>query len=221
MPRSARIIADEGFYHLLNRGNGQQQVFQKAGDYQAFLQLLAQTQQEFNLELFAYCLMPNHFHLLVKVQKSQDLSRGMQWFMTTHVRRYHRHYRSSGHLWQGRYKSFAIEDDDHFLTVARYIEGNPVRAGLVGTALDWEWSSHQRRCKLLRGLAPQVPVPVRDETAERGQSLAKEGLSPAIPTIAAWPIAVETNWTEFVDMPLTGRELAKTRRLVARQRSAG
>jgi putative transposase len=165
--------------------------------------------------------MPNHFHLLVKVQKSQDLSRGMQWFMTTHVRRYHRHYRSSGHLWQGRYKSFAIEDDDHFLTVARYIEGNPVRAGLVGTALDWEWSSHQRRCKLLRGLAPQVPVPVRDETAERGQSLAKEGLSPAIPTIAAWPLAVETNWTEFVDMPLTGRELAKTRRLVVRQRSAG
>jgi hypothetical protein len=66
-----------------------------------------------------------------------------------------------------------------------------------------------------------VPAPVRDETAERGQSLAKEGLSPAIPTIAAWPIAVETNWTEFVDMPLTGRELAKTRRLVARQRSAG
>ena len=218
MPRSARKIADEGIYHLLNRGNGQQQVFKKEGDYQAFLHLLGQAQQEFNLELFAYCLMPNHFHLLVKVQKSEDLSRGMQWFMTTHVRRYHRHYRSSGHLWQGRYKSFGIEDDEHFLTVARYIEGNPVRAGLVDTALNWEWSSHQRRCELIRGLAPQVPVPLEDEAAERGQSLLTEGLSLLI---ATWPIPVETNWTEFVDMPLTGRELAKTRRLVARQRSEG
>jgi putative transposase len=108
MPRCARMVDDEGMYHILNRGNGQQRVFQKDGDYLAFLVLLVQMLDQFGIVMFAYCLMPNHFHLLVKVQKGEDLSRGMQWFMTTHVRRYHRHYRSSGHLWQGRYKSFGI-----------------------------------------------------------------------------------------------------------------
>ena len=157
MPRSARLVDDEGIYHIINRGNGRQCVFQKDGDYQTFLDLLGQMLEQFDIVLFAYCLMPNHFHLLVKVYKGEDLSRGMQWFTTTHVRRYHRHYGTSGHVWQGRFKSFGIQDDNHFITVARYVEGNPVRAGLVESAIDWCWSSHRER---FEGLAPQVPVPL-------------------------------------------------------------
>lgn len=188
MPRSARMVDDGGIYHILNRGNGQQQVFKKDGDYSAFLGLLAQMREQFGIVLYAYCLMPNHFHLLVKVQMGVDLSRGMQWFMTTHVRRYHRHYNSSGHLWQGRYKSFGIDDDDHFLTVARYVEGNPVRAGLVGTATEWMWSSHRGRCELEPDLL-----------------------------ISPLPVHYAVSWSEFVDTPLTGRELVKSRKMVMRQ----
>lgn len=148
MPRCARMIDDNGMYHVLNRGNGQQRVFQKDGDYAAFLVMLAQMKERFAVEIYAYCLMPNHFHLLLKPHTAEDLSRSMQWFMTTHVRRYHRHYGTSGHVWQGRFKSFGIQDDDHCLTVARYVEGNPVRAGLVESAMDWCWSSHRSRCGL-------------------------------------------------------------------------
>jgi putative transposase len=186
------LVEDGGVYHILNRGNGQQRVFQKDGDYLSFLDLLGQMLEQFDIVLFAYCLMPNHFHLLVKVQKGENLSCGMQWFMTTHVRRYHRHYRSSGHIWQGRYKSFAIQDDDHFLTVARYVEGNPVRAGLVGSAVDWVWSSHRGRSGLVTdNLVTSLPMPFAGD------------------------------WTEFVNTPMTPTEILKSRKLIIRQKSKG
>ncbi len=148
MPRNARIITDDGIYHILNRGNGLQQVFHKDADYKAFITLLREALVRHRIALYAYCLMPNHFHLLVKAVAGEDLSRCMQWLMTTHVRRYHTHYQSSGHLWQGRYKSIPVEDDEYFLTVACYIEENPVRAGLVETSANWYWSSHRERCGL-------------------------------------------------------------------------
>lgn len=72
-----------------------------------------------------------HFHLLVQPAESEDLSKWMRWLMTSHVRRYHRHYGSSGHIWQGRFKSFVVEGDNHLLTAMRYVEGNPVQAGMV------------------------------------------------------------------------------------------
>lgn len=188
MPRAAREIIDGGVYHILNRGNGRQRVYQKDGDYLAFTALLKQMLERFTIDLYAYCLMPNHFHLLVKAEKGEDLSRGMQWFTTTHVRRYHRHYGTSGHLWQGRYKSFPVRDDEQLLTVTRYVEGNPVRAGLVETAAGWVWSSHRARCGLE---------------------------SDAI--VAPLPITIDSNWTSFVDTPLTGIELAKVKKPMERQ----
>ena len=106
------------------------------------------------------------------------------------------HYRSSGHFWQGRYKSFGIQDNDHFLTVARYVEGNPVRAGLVDTALDWVWSSHRGRSM---GLAPQVPVPLE-------------------PLVTPLPVPFMGDWTDFVNTPMTPTEMAKARKLIARQK---
>ncbi|MBT1072984.1 REP-associated tyrosine transposase [Pelotalea chapellei] len=145
MPRIARALADNCCYHLINRGNGQQQVFHKDGDYRAFIDLLLHARTKYAVKLQAWCLMPNHFHLLVQPEQADQLNKCMQWLMTSHVRRYHAHYGTSGHVWQGRYKSFIVQEDDHLLTVARYIEANPVRAGLSATASQWPWSSHPSR----------------------------------------------------------------------------
>jgi putative transposase len=141
MPRGARDALGGYCYHVLNRGNGRRTVFRKAGDYAAFLQLLRQAGERVDVRLLAYCLMPNHFHLALWPRRDGDLSAYMMWLTTAHVRRYHQHYHSSGHVWQGRFRSFPIQEDDHLLTVLRYIERNPVRAGLVERAEAWLWSS--------------------------------------------------------------------------------
>src|SRR5437879_789707 len=93
------------------------------------------------LPLLAFCLMPNHFHLALWPRRDGDLSDYMMWLLTAHVRRYHQHYHSSGHVWQGRFRAFPIEEDDHLLTVLRYLERNPLRAGLAASAPGWLWSS--------------------------------------------------------------------------------
>jgi putative transposase len=128
-------------YHVLNRGNARATVFHKDSDYQAFLDLLGEACNRLPMRVLAYCLLPNHFHLALWPQRNGDLSRWMQWLLTSHVRRYHKHHHSSGHVWQGRFKAFPIEQDNHLLTVLRYIERNPVRAGLVSRAGQWPWSS--------------------------------------------------------------------------------
>jgi len=89
--------------------------------------------------------MPNHFHLVLEPADQTALSQFMQWLLTSHVRRYHKHYGSSGHIWQGRFKSFPVQRDEHLITVLRYILQNPVRAGLASTAGEWLWSSLRRR----------------------------------------------------------------------------
>jgi REP-associated tyrosine transposase len=145
MPRSARATPGGYCYHVLNRGNARRTVFHKNADYAAFLKLLQQADERTPIRLIGYCLMPNHFHLVVWPNGDRDLSKYMQWLMTAHVRRYHRHYHSTGHVWQGRFKVFSIQEDLHLLTVLRYVERNPVRAGLVERAEDWRWSSASPR----------------------------------------------------------------------------
>jgi putative transposase len=127
----------------LNRGNGKNTVFHKDGDYAAFLKLIKQAADRMPMRLLSYCLMPNHFHLVLWPKHDGDLSKWMQWLTTAHVRRYHRHYDSSGHVWQGRFKSFPIQTDEHLLTVMRYVERNPVRAKAIPVrkAQNWNWSS--------------------------------------------------------------------------------
>jgi putative transposase len=93
------------------------------------------------MRLIAYCLMPNHFHLALWPHEDDDLSRWMQWLMTTHVHRYLAHYHRTGHVWQGRFRAFPIEEDDHLRVVLRYIERNALRASLVERAEQWPWSS--------------------------------------------------------------------------------
>ena len=143
MPRTARASAGNVIYHVLNRGNGGNEVFHEDEDYGSFLQLLNQANERVSMRLLAFCLMPDHFHLVAWPRKAGDLSRWMQWLMTSHVRRYHLHYDSSGHVWQGRFKAFPVQADEHLLTVMRYVERNPVstKSVPVRKAQKWPWSS--------------------------------------------------------------------------------
>ncbi len=192
MPRIARALVDNCCYHLTNRGNGRQQIFHKDEDYRAFIDLLLQARGKYGVKLLAWCLMPNHYHLLVQPAEADQLNKWMQWLMTTHVRRYHKHYGSSGHVWQGRYKSFIVQDDAHLLTVTRYIEGNPVRALLAPAVGQWPWSSYQGRNEATEELRPD-PL----------------------------PISLPEDWATFVDTPLTDVELEKVRNSVNRQTPFG
>jgi putative transposase len=192
MPRIARGLVNGFIYHVINRGNGRHEVFHKDQDYKSFINIMTEAQSRALLKVLAYCIMPNHFHMLLMPNKGRDLSRWMQWLLTSHVRRYHRHYRSSGHVWQGRFKSFIVQKDDHLLTAIRYIERNPVRAGLVVSAKDWRWSSH------------------------RGRSGFNSGL-----LLSELPIELPRNWQDYVDTPLTDKELEKIRQCVKRQSPYG
>ena len=141
MPRPVRTSVGGVCYHVLNRGNGRAEVFHKDADYEAFLRLIGEACKRLPMRVLAYCLMPNHFHLALQPIHDGELSRWMQWLTTAHVRRYHRHYQGSGHVWQDRFKSFPIQADDHLYLVLRYIERNPLRANLVERAQDWRWLS--------------------------------------------------------------------------------
>jgi putative transposase len=168
MPRSLRQSLGGYCYHVFNRGNARQTVFHKPEDYDAFLKAMRHATDQVPMRLLAACLMPNHFHLVVWPEKDGDLSRWMQWLTSTHVRRYHKHHDSSGHVWQGRFKAFAIQDDDHLLTVFRYVERNPVRAGLCKRSTDWRWSSARWR-KFGNEEIPLAsgPVPLPNDWSKR------------------------------------------------------
>jgi putative transposase len=141
MPRTARASVGGVIYHALNRGNRREAVFHKPADYDAFVESMYEAKQRLPLDLLGYCLMPSHFHLVLRPKGDGDLGRWMQRLLATHAQRYHRQYHTTGHVWQGRFKAFPIQDDDHLLTVLRYVERNPVRAELVAKAEHWKWSS--------------------------------------------------------------------------------
>ncbi len=141
MPRTARASVPGMWYHVLNRGNRREEVFHKPADYDAFVTAIADANERLAVNILGYCLMPNHFRLVIRPRGEGELGRWMQWLLTAHVRRYHRHYGTSGHVWQGRFKAFPVQDDDHLVAVLRYVERNALRAELVARAEDWKWSS--------------------------------------------------------------------------------
>src|ERR1051325_359997 len=143
MARKMRKLADEAIYHVLNRGNGRMRIFYKRGDFEAFIKLLEEGRQRTGMRILGYCLMDNHWHLVLWPRKGADLSRFMGWVSTTHVRRMREHRRDGegGHVYQGRFKDFLVQEDGHFLTLMRYVESNPLRAKMVRRAEDWPWSS--------------------------------------------------------------------------------
>ena len=129
------------WYHVLNRGNRREDVFHKPGDYDAFVEAIIDASARLPVDVLGYCLMPNHFHLVIRPHADGDLGRWVQWLLMAHARRYHRHYGTSGHVWQGRFKAFIIQDEEHLRLVLRYVERNALRAELVTRAEDWKWSS--------------------------------------------------------------------------------
>jgi putative transposase len=137
-------------------------LFHKPEDYQAFERVLAEGLERYPIELLTYCVMPNHWHLVVCPKTNEALGRWMGWVGVTHVRRHHEHYhrRGGGHLYQGRFKSFPVSSDEHFLTLCRYVEANPRRAKLVDRAEEWPWCGLWRRRRRIGGL-PLVEWPVR------------------------------------------------------------
>jgi putative transposase len=140
MPRPLRPIADGLVYHVINRGNNGQAVFHGEGDYGAFLKAVADLKDRKKFDLYGYCLMSNHIHMVIRPREG-TISRIVQSLLVSHTQRYHRFHRSGGHVWQGRFKSPVIQDDEHLLTVLRYVEANPLRAGIVKQAGEYRWSS--------------------------------------------------------------------------------
>jgi putative transposase len=184
-------------YHVLNRGNGRMRIFHKPGDFAAFERVLAEGLRRYPVELFTYCVLSSHWHLVVRPKTGVALGRLMGWVGVTHVRRHHEHYhtRGGGHLYQGRFKSFPVEEDDYFLTLCRYVEANALRAGMVERAEDWQYSGLWRR--------------IHGKEAE-GLSL----LSP-------WPMERPRNWRARVNTGLAEKQLETLRDCVGRGRPYG
>ena len=160
-------------------------------DLEAFERILAEALERYAIQLFAFQLMPNHWHFVLRPNQDGEMSRFMRWVTATHTMRYHAHYHSSGegHVYQGRFKSFPIQEDEHFFTVCRYVERNALRAEMVERAEDWRWGSLWR---WLQKIAPEPGL-----------------LSP-------WPIPRLPRWLEHVNQPLTDRELAAVRKSAKR-----
>ena len=142
MPRSARVLIDGGTYHVLARGNNGQKIFHQEVDYQRYLQLLSTYVHTHHLKVYHFVLMPNHVHLLLEASVGGTLSRAMQRLNLTYALFYRKRYQYRGHLWQGRFKSLLIDRDSSLLACGRYIELNPVRAGLAQDPRTHAWSSY-------------------------------------------------------------------------------
>src|SRR6202011_1061462 len=165
MPRRLRCTEAGYVYHVLNRAVGRATLFKKAADYAAFEKILGAAHERLGTRLLAFVVLPNHWHLIVWPNRAGELTTYLQWLTVTHVRRWHAHHHTvgTGPLYQGRFKSFPIQEGDHLLTVCRYVERNPLRAGLVERAEPWRWSSLGFRAQgRLPGWLHAWPIPVPD-----------------------------------------------------------
>lgn len=137
-------VASGGYaYHVLNRAVGRMRIFAKPRDFAAFEEVLAEAKQRVPMRVLAWCVMSNHWHFVLWPRGDGDLSEFMRWLTVTHTQRWHAAHRTAGTgpLYQGRFKSFPIQADEHLLTALRYVERNPLRANLVEQAATWRWSS--------------------------------------------------------------------------------
>jgi len=183
MGRVPRVDVGDEIYHVINRANARLQIFFKEEDYKLFEAILSDGVEKYDMRIVAYCIMPNHFHLVVHPKKDGDLQRFMQWLTLTHTQRWHVQNKTigTGHLYQGRYKSFLIQKDAHLLTVMRYVERNPLRANLVKKLANWKYSSFYKRHIDTKSM------------------------------LSSPPINVPKDYTELVQIPLTPGELEATR----------
>jgi putative transposase len=177
----------------MNRAARRLSLFETPREYTQFSDVLREATDLFGMRILSYVVMPNHWHLVVWPAGDRDLSTFMAWMTATHVRRWHLSHASvgTGALYQGRYKAVAVQEEAQFYTVCRYVERNPVRAGLVARPSEWRWSS------------------------------AWPGPTPVAPRLSDWPVARPGNWTEFLDQEQPPAELAELRQAVARAHPLG
>lgn len=178
----------------MNRSARRLPLFEERQDYRAFLAVLTEAGQQRPMRLLDYCVMPNHWHLVLWPEHDGDLSRYLAWLTTTHALRWRaeRATLGEGAVYQGRFRGIPVQTDSHFLAVCRYVERNPVRAGLVRRAEDWPWSS----CS------------TREEKAGR-------------PELAAWPVARPSNWLDLVNTIEPASSLAELRRCIDQRHPFG
>ncbi len=225
MPRPLRSAPGGFVYHVINRGNGRADVFHSPEDFAAFERVLSLACERFRMRLLAWVLMNNHFHLVLWPRRAGDLQAFMQWVTTCHVRRYHKHYKSSGHVWQGRYRCFPVEEGSHLLTVLRYVERNPVRAGMVRKAQDWRFSSASKGGRIRSEAKVPGPIAASDEPARiaADRASASEAGQKGAPTATAWsqtplgawlvegPTPRPEPWLRFVNREEEAELLARLR----------
>jgi REP-associated tyrosine transposase len=162
MPRRPRGSRHDHVYHVLNRAVRRAVLFDGDWEYAAFERVLFAAMQRYDVRLLAYCAMPTHWHLVVWPDTAGQLSRLMHWMTTTHALRWHSTRRTigTGAVYQGRFKAIPVQTDEHFLRLCRYVERNPLRAGLADRAEHWRWSSLWRRCNYCdAGILDDWPVP--------------------------------------------------------------
>ena len=196
MPRRARISTGGLAYHILNRRVGRLALFDKPADYMAFEKILNEAHERTGIRIAAYCLMPNHWHLVLWPRDDGELSEVMRWITVTHTQRWHAHRQSfgSGPVYQGRFRSFPVQTDEHFLTVARYVERNALRAKLVKRAEQWQWSSLWRWA---------------------------QGDPKLLAFLSDWPVKRPRQWVGWVNRPERASELEDLRCSAQRGRPFG
>jgi len=143
MPRPPRIWFPEALYHLTSRGNNREPIFHAAADYAKYLKLLREGLRRYDAQLWAYALMTNHVHLMVRTGHTHPVSKLMQFMNATYAMYVNRTYRRVGHTFQGRFHSVLVDQDSYALELTRYIHLNPVRAGLARSPERYAWSSYR------------------------------------------------------------------------------
>lgn len=188
MGRAPRADEAGGIYHALNRGNAKSDIFFKEADFEAFENLIVEGLEKFLIDLIAYQWMTNHWHLVLSPRVDGGMSAFIGWITLTHTQRYHAHHGTTGlgHVYQGRYKSFPIQDDDHFYVVCRYVERNALTAKIVKRAEAFRWGSlynwlgGESPIELATWPVRRLPVPVPSQGRPRRRMLMRDSLSATI-----------------------------------------
>lgn len=145
MGRQSRVLLDNGIYHVMTRGNRKQDVFLEKLDYLKYLEILSHYKNKHRFKLYAYCLMPNHIHLVLQVESGITLSLSMRDLNRSYANWFNEKYNKVGHLWQDRYRCKLIEKDRYMLECLEYVEFNPIRANLCKTLIEYPFTSWQER----------------------------------------------------------------------------
>lgn len=184
MPRRARVAPGGYVYHVLNRSAGRFKMFRTDADYEAFMRVLRLAREKCPLRILSYCVLATHWHFVVWPMKDGELTDFFRWLAHTHAMRWRvaHHTVGWGHLYQGRFKSFPVQTDEHFLTVCRYVERNALSAGVVKHAQDWKWSS----------------LWVRENGTDEQKQILSE-----------WPVPRRSDWIDWVNAPISAKEQQK------------